>query len=744
MLKILFTAGLALTALSLSPFRVDPVFSIKEDFFILVSTLIIVTGLWYIYFNGLKLTIPIILLGAFAMLAVTSILWASNRYEGFKEAYRWLLFFGVALIAFQIRYTGYIKNFIFAGMITGAITALLGIFEYYGLRLLFAEEGKIISLFGHQNLLGQYLSIAFVWSVCMVLFYEKLRWLSFVCALITLYGLLITVCRSAWLGSVAGLGCVFILYALNRRIALIARKFLLFCLIVFIALGVFISLEKFLPAGSDITAVGSRVADGSLKTVRDVVISDNILSDRQIIWKSTLKLISRRLFFGHGIGNYWIMYPSTDPEFVDFSKYAHNDYLQILSETGVAGFSLFGLFLIISLWKILRYLPRANFRHVYYPLTAGVVAVCVDAVFSYGFFMPVPSYVFAVSIGALLAMLPVQGLSAKTFKSAKIIATGLSCWFILVAGCYLYARNAGYYYYYKASLEIARDYEAKDLSRAKKYIGKAVSYLPYEPELKFFEIMFELQEGNFSSARNIGYVLLGLTPYEKKIILFMAKLEAVMGNKGSSEKLYARMAASDTPLNSVYVQNMLEHYDSFYEQIHSSALTVEAHEAIISELNNTLEKQPDNEFARFIRGSLLLKSGNWSAANDDLTFCIETCEKYPLAYLLRGMCNARTGDLKQAYRDYERYAVFDPKSEAAILGIAIVSQKMGLFEQAQHHLQHVLRLNPKNAKALRNMGILQLEKGNELLAADYFERSLQIDPRQTNADDIRAVIESIR
>ncbi len=751
LLRFLFPIGLALLVLALTPFRVDPVFSIKEDVFTLISTLIIVLGLWHICRNGFSINKPILIFGLFVCFAMISTSWAPNRYEAFKEAYRWALIFGVMLIAYQIDATRR-KSILYVGMITGAIASSLGILEYYGIPVLFSEHGKLISLFGHQNLLGQYLSIVFVWSVCMFLFQKKYRWLSFICALINLYGLFITVCRSAWLASVVGLGFVLILSAMRQSVGAMLKKILLVCLVACICLGSFYFVERILSyrstSLSDDVATRSKLTTYSpskvLKQPQDVLKTESPLSGREIIWKSTWTLIKRSPVFGYGIGNYWIVFPSTDPEFVDFSKYVHNDYLQVCLETGVLGFILFVSFLAMAFIKILHHRPDDSSNIIYYSLFAAVVVICVDAVFSYDFCMPVPSYIFAVSMGTLLTMSYLGKKRVQLGKSLKIFLILVCFSLMLLAGWWLYIRNAGFYYYYKASADIKEQKDTKDFTQAKIYLGTACRYLPYEPELLFFDVMLELHDGNFAVARQKGYNLLDLTPYEKKILLLMAKIEAIMGNEGSSEQLYSRLVASDSPLDSVYVQNMLEHYDMFSEQMHTSALTVGSAEKMLNELDSTLSKQPENTFAHFIRGTLLLKKAAWVDAGDDFSYCIKYGNKYPLAYLFRGMCHARTRNLEQAYRDYEQYAQFDPKSEVALLGLAIAAQKMGLSDEAEQRLQEVLHLNPNNAKALRNMGILQMERGNESAAADYFSRSLQIDPHQANAAAIRAVIDSVR
>src|SRR5579863_2412120 len=73
------------------------------------------------------------------------------------------------------------------------------------------------------------------------------------------------------------------------------------------------------------------------------------------IWKETLPLTAAYRVFGSGLGSYasvFQKYRASAPEYlVDF---AHNDYLQLLAESGVVGFTIAGAAVLMILMRIVR------------------------------------------------------------------------------------------------------------------------------------------------------------------------------------------------------------------------------------------------------------------------------------------------------------------------------------------------------------------------------------------------------
>ncbi|MGA9768297.1 MAG: O-antigen ligase family protein [Blastocatellia bacterium] len=98
---------------------------------------------------------------------------------------------------------------------------------------------------------------------------------------------------------------------------------------------------------------------------------------RQEIWKDTLKLFKANPVVGAGLGAYETVFPiyaRHDGLFV--VNYAHNDYLQALSDGGIIGFGLALLFIVLLFRTVARSLKSED------PLLAGLALGCGAGVFS--------------------------------------------------------------------------------------------------------------------------------------------------------------------------------------------------------------------------------------------------------------------------------------------------------------------------------------------------------------------------
>jgi O-antigen ligase len=98
---------------------------------------------------------------------------------------------------------------------------------------------------------------------------------------------------------------------------------------------------------------------------------------RQEIWKDTLKLFRANPVLGAGLGAYETVFPiyaRHDGMFV--VNYAHNDYLQALSDGGIIGFGLALLFIVLLFRAVARSLKSQD------PLLAGLALGCGAGVFS--------------------------------------------------------------------------------------------------------------------------------------------------------------------------------------------------------------------------------------------------------------------------------------------------------------------------------------------------------------------------
>jgi putative inorganic carbon (HCO3(-)) transporter len=153
------------------------------------------------------------------------------------------------------------------------------------------------------------------------------------CALILLAGLIASWGRGAWLGfGVASV--VMVLFAPRRR-----------WIGVLLLAGGGMSLALLWVAGFVPLSIQQRIESASrdfvgFQDVRGMPISDEnfAIVERLAHWQAAIYMADAHPFIGVGLGNYEVAYPAYRvPSWPNPLGHAHNDYLNLLAETGIVG-----------------------------------------------------------------------------------------------------------------------------------------------------------------------------------------------------------------------------------------------------------------------------------------------------------------------------------------------------------------------------------------------------------------------
>ena len=104
--------------------------------------------------------------------------------------------------------------------------------------------------------------------------------------------------------------------------------------------------------------------------------------------------------FGAGAGTFYVAFEAYRPEaVVDYYDYAHNDYAQFASESGLLGFALLGLFVTLSLLAALRaHWVRRDplMRGMSFASIMGVTAILIHSAFDFNLQIPANAAYFMV------------------------------------------------------------------------------------------------------------------------------------------------------------------------------------------------------------------------------------------------------------------------------------------------------------------------------------------------------------
>jgi putative inorganic carbon (HCO3(-)) transporter len=173
------------------------------------------------------------------------------------------------------------------------------------------------------------------------------------CALILLAGLIASWGRGAWLGF--GMAAIMlVLFAPRRR-----------WIGILLVTGGAMSLALLWIGGFVPLSIQQRIESApqdfvGFRDVRGMPISDEnfAIVERLAHWQAAIYMADAHPFIGVGLGNYEVAYPTYRvPSWPNPLGHAHNDYLNLLAETGIVGLVgyLAGWVLIVSwTWQTLR------------------------------------------------------------------------------------------------------------------------------------------------------------------------------------------------------------------------------------------------------------------------------------------------------------------------------------------------------------------------------------------------------
>jgi len=296
--------------------------------------------------------------------------------------------------------------------IAALFNAIYGFAQYMGHDFLVLEEpGKPVGFIGNANMTAQFLILilplffAFAWN-------GPARLLFLIAIPCVLLHLLLLKSRGGIVGGAGGiiLFAVGIRYIISRRpdgskvrlIRFNRATILVLVIGTIVTAGTFLILDR----GELITEVGS-VFSASPESNRY----------RLLAWEASLRLAAAHPVLGVGPGHFRFFHPIyASAEFWRLNDtygrirllQAHNDYINILCELGLAGLVLFLGIIVLLARGAGRLLRSASCDEVLriqaLGLTAGLFSALLQSLFDFGLYNPVSGLIFWVTAGFLAGM----------------------------------------------------------------------------------------------------------------------------------------------------------------------------------------------------------------------------------------------------------------------------------------------------------------------------------------------------
>lgn len=294
------------------------------------------------------------ILGLLVILAGLSLIWAVDTDAALRGGSKVLQ----AFLAYCMFYFSLIQARNVRGFLQAFLLVVLGISIYSILGFEYGwESRRAQALFTNSNTLAALLLLCAPLAAGVTLSPELPLWrrfLSLIALAASLYALMLTQTRGAWLGMLAGLMAFCILR--DRRLAILVILAILLLGSLYLEHGDL----SFLPDAMERRA--------------DTIFSLRAYESRFNIWENGLAMFQdhSRYGLGVGIGNFRVLYPEYHPRGRTFI-HAHNIYYHLFLELGFLG-AFFLLYLLYTLGKTSIKALQQYRGHPPYSILTGLIA----------------------------------------------------------------------------------------------------------------------------------------------------------------------------------------------------------------------------------------------------------------------------------------------------------------------------------------------------------------------------------
>lgn len=302
-----------------------------------------------------------------------------------------------AVTVYQFRRREHVRALLSTVLAVGVVMVLLAMGMDRGRHL-----QDLAGSFHDRQLFGAFLSMILPVTLGIAAGTRRKLWkLSAGIACVLIAGaLLMTTCRSSWMGVVTALG-LFLAMSLvfvwkvqspsGDKRGLLHRKHELFVtpLIGLLAIGVFVGFT------STSNPISSRANTFSS------LAKDDSVQDRMKLWGIATRVIQGSPIVGWGPGSYAFAQQKFNPESrartiieqlgPSLSESPHNTYLHIAAEQGLVGLGLFLAILVLFFYRGIKALPRIDRGLRQFTLVgclSAMAGICVDAVANPAYMYP--------------------------------------------------------------------------------------------------------------------------------------------------------------------------------------------------------------------------------------------------------------------------------------------------------------------------------------------------------------------
>jgi len=436
--------------------------------------------------------------GVFILWSVFSLIHAVNPREGLTDIFKWILVLSLIVLSTEVFKTSFQSKTIFlkAIVISGAISFLIGISQYFNLAFLNEDPNalyEVMGLMAHKN---QYSSSLFLLlpflGIASIQFTKVWKKIAIITVIASSLMIVLLQTRAVWIAIFTAIVFILLsLFLLNRRNkihilkdGLLKKMFWIGAVIV--SLILILSIVK-----PDIYPVNKLV--NRVQTIFDPAYASN--EWRMEMWDATYNLAMDNKMYGVGAGAWktsvYPYYGKFLPSVYKHWRNPHNDFLWVASEKGIPGLLLYLLIFSFILYSgIKRFFKMTELKSVLELLflLAAVLGFMIISFFSFPsermnhliFISLITGYIFSITRNTI-GEIQYRKRNLRIFSVIWIVILYLSFHFGIIC--------------LNSEIFIAKAQIAKEKGKWKQvkfWAEKGYSkYAPIEPKFSFPVVMYK-------------------------------------------------------------------------------------------------------------------------------------------------------------------------------------------------------------------------------------------------------------
>lgn len=612
-----------------------------------------------------------------------------------------------------------LKRLLYIAFIVGTLASLYAILQYGGIEPIWTRKidpfgTRSVSTFGNPNFLASFLILILPVIAVLAVFEKSLIKKLFLGGLlgVNLLGLLVTRTRSAWLGLFVAL--IFLAFFLvSYQVSLISknRKWLIFLAgVLFLVMLYPVRVER----QGERKVMVAKVAFAKVKSIAD--FKQMAYVQRFLIWQAAYSMFKESPLLGHGWGNFEIIYPFHQGKYLKIKKYspfrthannAHNEILEIASQTGIVGLGVY-IWLFILFFKIgidgYRKLTTEYDKTVVLGLLASIFGMLVDNLLNVSLHFPMPALLFWVWMGLAVGICQRREMWERRISIKKFLVYPLG---IIIFGIILFNLK-----YFRGEVHYFKGFK---YAKNNTTLGNAV---------KECELSYKIYPLNVDNNYELGNAYARLNEKEKAI---WAYLKAIEVNPGYDE-IYSNLGimygqteripeAIEALSKSIEINPLSVPTRSYLAQVHIGR---KEWEKAAHQYREILELEPENLKVKanlsYVQAQMEGKPPI-PAPTQEIKLLFEKGEKY-----------VKNEDWNRAEETYGKIIELVPGNIKAHLYLGNIYFSQGKIKKAINQYKKIVELSPIfNIGAHNNLGLAYLELKKVNLAKEEFQKVLKVD-----------------